>query len=74
MYDDIGLIVNRAPLPERITEKEIGGVRIVSVIPQDNAMTENDIEGRSVFELPNDTGILKGVDEALQNLNIYKQA
>ncbi len=71
MYDDIGLIVNRAPLPERITEKEIGGVRIVSVIPQDNAMTENDIEGRSVFELPGDTGILKGVDTALQNLKIY---
>ena len=74
MYDEIGLIVNRAPLPERITEEEIGGVRIVSVIPQDNAMTENDIEGRSVFELPPDTGILKGVDTALNNLNIYKQA
>ena len=71
MYDEIGLIVNRAPLPERITQKEIGGVRIVSVIPQDNAMTENDIEGRSVFELPPDTGILKGVDTALNNLNIY---
>lgn len=71
MYDDIGLIVNRAPLPERITEKEIGGVKIVSVIPQDNAMTENDIEGRSVFELPSDSGILKGADTALRNLNIY---
>ena len=71
MYDDIGLIVNRAPLPERITEKEIGGVRIVSVIPQDNAMTENDIEGRSVFELPAETGILKGVNTALENLKIY---
>ena len=71
MYDDIGLIVNRAPLPERITEKEIGGGKIVSVIPQDNAMTENDIEGRSVFELPSDSGILKGADTALRNLNIY---
>ena len=71
MYDDIGLIVNRAPLPERITEKEIGGGRIVSVIPQDDAMTENDIEGRSVFELPADTGILKGVNTALENLKIY---
>ncbi len=70
MYDEIGLIVNRAPLPERVTQKEIGGVRIVSVIPQDDAMTENDIEGRSVFELPSDTGILKGAEMALLNMRI----
>ena len=70
MYDEIGLVVNRAPMPERITEKEIGGVPVVSVIPQDNAMTENDIEGRSVFELPEDTGILEGVRCALENLKI----
>ena len=70
MYDEIGLVVNRAPMPDRITEKEIGGVPVVSVIPQDNAMTENDIEGRSVFELPKDTGILRGVETALENLKI----
>ena len=70
MYDEIGLVVNRAPLPERITEKEIGGVRVVSVIPQDDAMTENDIEGRNIFELPEGTGILKGAKTALENLKI----
>ncbi len=70
MYDEIGLVVNRAPLPERITEEEFGGVRIVSVIPQDDAMTENDIEGRNVFELPEDSGILKGARIALENLKI----
>jgi CO dehydrogenase maturation factor len=70
MYNDIGLIVNRAPLPEKITEKEIGGVRVISVIPQDDAMTENDIEGKSIFELPEDTGILKGAEQALTNLKI----
>ena len=48
MYDKIGLIVNRAPLPEKITESEIGGVPVAAVIPQDNAMTENDIEGRCI--------------------------
>jgi CO dehydrogenase maturation factor len=70
MYDDIGLIINRAPFPQRITEREIGGVRIISVIPQDDAMTENDIEGRNIFELPDDTGILEGAASALENLNI----
>ena len=71
MYEEIGLIVNRALFPERITEKEIGGVPVVSVIPQDDAMTENDVEGRNIFELPVGTGILKGADEALRNLKIY---
>ena len=71
MYDEIGLIVNRALFPERIESDEIEGVKIVSVIPQDNAMTENDVEGRNIFELPAETGILKGADTALQNLKIY---
>ncbi len=70
MYDKIGLIINRAPLPERITDKEMGGVPIVSVISQDDQMTENDIEGRSVFELPADSGILSGAKTALENLGI----
>ena len=33
-------------------------------------MTENDIEGNSVFELPSDTIILKGAKEALKNLEV----
>ena len=71
MYDEIGLIVNRALFPERIETDEIEGVPIVSVIPQDDAMTENDVEGKNIFELPQETGILKGADEALRNLKIY---
>jgi CO dehydrogenase maturation factor len=71
MYDEIGLIVNRALFPERIETDEIEGVPIVSIIPQDDAMTENDVEGKNIFELPQETGILKGADEALKNLKIY---
>ena len=71
MYDEIGLIVNRAPLPEKLeNQQEVGGVRLISVIPQDNAMTENDIEGNSVFELSEDSLILQGANEALRNLGI----
>ena len=70
MYDKIGLIVNRAPLPEKITEKEIGSVPVVAVIMQDDAMTENDIEGKSVFELPKDSIILSGARKALTNMEI----
>jgi CO dehydrogenase maturation factor len=70
MYDKIGLIVNRAPLPDKLTKKEIGGVPVVAVIEPDNAMTENDIEGRSVFELPKDALILGGAKDALRNMGI----
>lgn len=72
MYDKIGLIVNRAPLPDKLTEKEIGGVPVVAVIEPDNAMTENDIEGRSVFELPKDALILEGARSALTNMDVLK--
>ena len=70
MYDHIGLIVNRAPMPEKLTEAEIGGIPVVSVIPQDNGMTENDIEGRSIFELPSDSLILAGTLRALEAMHV----
>ena len=70
MYDRIGLIVNRAPLPEKLSDREISGVPVAAIIRQDDAMTENDIEGRSVFELPKDSLILEGARMAMENLNI----
>ena len=73
MYDKIGLIVNRAPLPEKITEKEIGSVPVVAVIRPDDVMTENDIEGKSVFELPADSLILEGARTALKNMGVIDE-
>ncbi len=70
LYDEIGLVINRAPLPDRITETEYGGIPLTAVIGQDDAMTENDIAGRSIFELPPDTPILLGARRALENLHI----
>ena len=70
MYDKIGLIVNRAPLPEKVDNDQIGGVPVAAVIPPDNAMTENDIEGKSVFELPEDSIILEGARGALKKMEI----
>ena len=72
LYDEIGLVINRAPLPDRITEDICGGISIAAVIGQDDAMTENDIAGRSIFELPPGTPILTGARRALKNLNIIQ--
>ena len=76
MYDRIGLVVNRAPLPEKVMELRdpetgaVEGIPLAAVIGQDNAMTENDIEGKSIFALPAEAEILKGAQEALQKTGI----
>lgn len=68
--DWVGAVLNRVLLPERITEEEIGGVPLVAVIPPDPAHAENDIEGRSVFELPEDSVILTGAREILGKMDL----
>ena len=68
--DKVGAVLNRVLLPERIEEKEIGGVPLIAVIPPDPAHAENDIEGRSVFELPEDSVILTGAREILTKMEI----
>ena len=70
MYDRIGLILNRAPWPERVTEPSVGGVPVAAVIPPDNAMAENDMEGKSIFELDPHSAILEGALLAMHNLDI----
>ena len=70
MYDEAGVVINRAPAPERITESDMGGIPIVAVIPQDEDLIENDIEGESVFRLPANAGILAGAKQALCNLGV----
>ena len=68
--DKVGAVLNRVLLPERITETEIGGVPLVAVIPPDPAHAENDIEGKSVFDLPDDSVILTGARKILQKMNL----
>ena len=68
--DQVGAVLNRVLLPERVTESEIGGVPLLAVIPPDPAHAENDIEGRSVFDLPPDSVLLSGARTILQRMNI----
>ena len=74
LFDRIGLIVNRAPRPDLLGTPGngtcIGGIPLCAVIGQDDAMTENDMEGRSIFELEDDALILQGVRRAMLELGI----
>ena len=68
--DKVGAVLNRVLMPERITENEIGGAELLAVIPPDPMHAENDIEGRSVFDLPEESTILNGARKILTKLGI----
>ena len=68
--DQVGAVLNRVLLPERITEESIGGVPLLAVIPPDPAHAENDIEGKSVFDLPAGSTILNGAREILKKMGV----
>ena len=68
--EKVGAVLNRVLLPERITEEKIGGVPLIAVIPPDPQHAENDIEGRSIFDLPEDAVILNGARQILTRLGI----
>ena len=69
-YDKIGAIVNRMTNPELADMMQISDVDILSFIPADSTFAANDIKGRSVLELPADSAMLKGVEEALRKIEI----
>ena len=69
-YEKIGVIINRVTNPELVPLTQVPGVEILSAIPADADFAANDIKGRSVLELPEDSAVLKGVREALQKIEI----
>lgn len=68
--DRVGAVLNRVLLPERVTDTALGGVPLLAVIPPDPAHAENDIDGRSIFDLPPDSALLSGARTILQRMNI----
>ena len=70
VYDKIGAIINRMTNPELAELIKVPGVDIVAFIPADNTFAANDIKGKSVLELPEDSLMLNGVKEALQKIEI----
>lgn len=70
MYEKCGAIVNRVVNPELIAYIHIESTRILSYIGSDEAHAANDIQGRSVFDLPADAPVLRGAREALEKLEI----
>ena len=70
MYDRCGAVVNRLTDPEMLPHVRIGKTELLSVIPADPDQAANDIQGKSVFQLPEASPLLRGAREALEKLAI----
>lgn len=70
-YERIGMIVNRVVDPSMNDLVKLDGVDVLAYIPTDPIHAANDIHGKSVFELPEDSNIMVGVHQALHNLGIF---
>ncbi len=70
MAERSGAVLNRILHPETLDEKILDGIELLSVIGADDVLVENDIEGMSSFDLPDDAKILQGAREALKKIGI----
>ena len=70
MYEQCGVIINRATRPELVTDPEVAGAPVLAVIEADDRQSRNDVLGGSVFELPDDSRVIQGTRAALSRLDL----
>lgn len=70
MFETAGAVVNRMPDMSRADTLDTGDIELLCCIPDDKSMTLNDMDGLSVFELDASSPVYKGVEKALNKLNI----
>lgn len=70
MYEKIGAIINRLPDESVIPYIDTQGIPVLSYIQNDSNLAVYDIEGRNITTLPDESNIVKGVEEALKKMKI----
>lgn len=70
MFDRAGFIVNRMPDMSLVDRLDTGELELLACIPDDREMVLSDMNGTSVFELPEDAPVVLGAKEALVKLGI----
>ncbi|MDR2759242.1 MAG: AAA family ATPase [Spirochaetaceae bacterium] len=68
MYDRCGVVINRITSPN--LEIRLDGIDLLACIPSDNIHAENDILGKSVFDLSPESPVLTGAETALRNFTL----
>ncbi len=70
MYEKLGVIVNRLPDESVKQYLELGDLPVLAYIGQDSDLSTFDITGQNVFYMPEDSVMMQGVRQALENLGI----
>ena len=70
MYDKIGAIVNRMADESLKKYIDTNGIEVLSYIPDDKNLSVFDIQGENIFNLPDDSNVVKGVREALEKIEV----
>ena len=73
MYEKLGAIINRIPDKSVISKIDTNGIPVLSYIMSDSSLAIFDIEGKNIFNLPDDCNIVRGTDEALEKIGIYSE-
>ena len=72
MYKHIGIVVNRVTDEEIVKNLDYDGVQLLAIIGDDKNLATCDLKGENVFDLPNDSKVVKGVQTALKTLDVIK--
>lgn len=73
MYEKIGVIVNRVCEGVPHGDMAFDNIPVLAVIGEDKKLQTFDIQGKSVFDLPDDAKVVTGATEALKNLKIITE-
>ncbi len=71
--DRHALIINRVNGPEAAELKRFAvdlGLEVVGTVPQDRAVFENDLQGKAIIELPDDSPAVAAVNSILDSFSI----
>lgn len=70
LYEKCGVVINRATRPELVSDPGLAGAEVLAVIEPDAQQAKNDVQGKSVFDLPGDSNVMKGALTALLKLEV----
>ena len=70
MYEETGAIINRINDESLMDYVDTGDIPVLAYISDDKNLAAYDIQGKSVFSLPDDSNIVAGAKEALKKINI----
>lgn len=70
MYDKLGVIANRVPSKEIVSQMALGDLPLLSAITADENLAVCDMKGDNVFFLDDNSKIVEGAKEALKKIGI----